>query len=113
MTPNREITKEDWIRTAIYLSLFVAALVIGAVLLLPDYWYGWLLLVVGGILLLVRWHAAHFAYRCPQCGHEFEITTFTDLISLQGPSRGGGWKYLKCPRCHARSRATQIKKIRE
>jgi DNA-directed RNA polymerase subunit RPC12/RpoP len=107
----QEITKEDWIKTIIYVAVFIAVIIIGAIFLLPAYLYVWLIVLAGSSFLLVRWHATNFAYRCLKCGHEFEISTFTDFISPHGPSRSGGWKYLKCPECHERSRATLIKKV--
>ena len=110
MTQYRETTKKDWIKTIVYIAVFVALLVIGAILLLPAYWYIWLILVIVGLFFLVRWHAKQFAYRCANCECEFEISTFTDLISPHGVSGKGGWKYLKCPNCHQRTKAIVIKK---
>ena len=114
MAQYKETTKRDWIRTIAYIAVSIAVIIIGAIFLLPAYWYWyiWLILVVGSLFLLVRWHAKKFAYRCPKCGHEFEISIFTDFISPHGPSISGGWKYLKCPKCHERSRATVIKKVK-
>jgi len=113
MTQYQKTTKGDWIRTIVYIAVFVAVIIIGAIFLLPAYFYIWLILFIGGLFLLVRWHAKNFAYRCPKCGYEFEISTFTDFISPHGLSKNGGWKYLKCPKCHERSRATVIKKIKK
>ena len=113
MTQYQETTKEDWIRTIIYVAVFVAVIIVWAIFLLSGYWYIWLILVIGSLFLLVRWHAKKFAYRCPKCGHEFEISTFTNFISPHGLSKSGGWKYLKCPKCHERLRATVIKKIKK
>jgi hypothetical protein len=115
MAQYRETTKGDWARTIIYVLLFCAVLVIGALYLLPAYWYAWSILVVGCLFLLVRWHARSFAYHCPRCGHEFEISTFKDFVSPNGIAhRSGdgwyGWKYLSCPRCHERVKAITIKK---
>ena len=81
--------------------------------MLPTYWYVWLVLVVGGLFLLVRWHAKRFAYRCSKCGHEFEISAFVDFVSPQGLDKSGGWKYLRCPACHRWSRALVIEKGEE
>ena len=75
---------------------------------MPAYWYIWLILVVGSLFLLVRWHTKKFSYHCPRCGHKFEISALTNFISFHGPSNGSGWKYLKCPKCHERSRATVV-----
>ena len=64
----------------------------------------WLIIVFAGMLLLVRWSARNSGYRCRHCGHEFEISTFTALVSPHGAGNGG-WTYLRCPRCDRRSRA--------
>lgn len=106
----QEITKEDWIKTTIYIAIFIAVITIGAIFLLPADLYVWFIILAGSLFLLVRWHAKNFAYRCFKCGNEFEISIFTDFISPHGLGKGGGWKYLKCPRCHQRSKAIIIKR---
>lgn len=113
MTRYQETIKEDWIMTIIYVAVFVAIIIIGAIFLLPVYWYIWLILVAGSLFLLVKWHSKNFAYRCSKCGHEFEISTFTDFVSLHGVNKSGSWKYLKCPKCHEKSRATVRRKIKK
>jgi DNA-directed RNA polymerase subunit RPC12/RpoP len=110
MTQYQETSKKDWLRTIVYIVVFVAALIIGAIFLLPAYWYVWLILVGGGLFLLVRWHANRFAYRCPHCGNEFEISILTDLISPHGINAEGGWKYLRCPQCRQRTKAIVLTK---
>jgi hypothetical protein len=71
-----------------------------------------LVVVAAAFFLLVGWHARTFAYRCRHCDNEFEISTLLDLVS---PTRldgwwGGGWKLLRCPRCHRWTRATVIRR---
>lgn len=56
--------------------------------------------------IIVRWHAGVTAYRCTQCGHEFEITTMTNFLSPHLPER----KYLKCPACGKRDWMTVLMK---
>jgi DNA-directed RNA polymerase subunit RPC12/RpoP len=106
----KETTKEDWLKTMMYIAVFVLVIISGAIILLPSYAYIWLLLFAGSLFLLVKWHAHTFGYRCPNCGHEFAISTVTDFVSPHGLSKRGGWKYLKCPQCHERIRAMVIKK---
>lgn len=106
-----EVSRTDWIRTAIYTSLYAAALIAGALVLIPVKWplgfILWLVIVVGGgMLLLVAWHARNFAYRCAKCQHEFEISLLGDLVS----PNGGRGKYLKCPGCSRRGWAVVLKK---
>ena len=112
MNQYLESTREDWRKTFSYIAVLVAINVIGTLFLLPALWYIWLILIAGSLFLLVRWHAKNFAYRCLKCGHEFEISISRDFISPHGSSEGSGWKYLKCPKCHERSRATVLRKMK-
>jgi hypothetical protein len=112
-TPYREITRKDWLETIVYLALWLALVGLGAIFLLPAYWYIWLTLIVVGLFWLVYWHARNFAYRCSHCEHVFEISPWRDFISPNGLSlKGEGWKYLKCPHCQTRSRATELRVIK-
>ncbi len=110
----QHVTERDWQRTALYLAagmfvivtaaifLFAINRVIGAIV-----WFA----IVGLVLaLLVSWHTRTYAYRCKGCGEEFEISPVANFVSPQGFSKDGGWKYLKCPRCHKHERATVLKK---
>ncbi len=115
LTGFREAARKDWIVTLVLISLSIAAISVGAVFLLLAHWYIWLTIVGAIILLMVAWHAKSFGYRCANCGHEFEVSIVTELVSAHGISKSKdghsyGWYYLKCPNCQERSRATVIKK---
>lgn len=109
-----ETTRTDWLLaiTAIVALLIVIAL---------AFWlFGpWGLLVTPvGLIALVIWHRVQSAYRCGACGHEFEISTLTDLVSFQGIGRASdgtlhGWKLLRCPRCGRWSRARGLRITRQ
>jgi len=103
-----EITEKDWYRTAGAILLFIAVIGASSILLLPDYWYLWLLEIIAGTLLLVIWHTKNFAYLCPKCGEVFEVSALENFLGPNGINR----KYLKCPRCRKRSWA-EILRIRE
>jgi len=108
----REPTDADRKEAAAYVTPYIAVLAAGALLLMPGGVPGavvWVAIVVGGALLLIRWHARNTAYRCRDCHHEFEISVLTDATSLHGTG-GGGWKYLKCPQCGKRTRARVLRK---
>lgn len=75
----------------------------------PTGFVVWVFIVSVGLYLMVRWHARSTGYRCRNCGNEFEISTFTDLVSPHGTG-DGGWTYLKCPRCEKRTRAKVLRK---
>ncbi|MBE0481738.1 MAG: hypothetical protein IBX68_12275 [Dehalococcoidia bacterium] len=108
-------TRRDVIRSVAFSILFSLLTAISGVFLVRYSWPAgliiWGVASLAGMLFLVRWHAGRFGYRCRECEYDFEISTFTDLISFQGPG-DGGWKYLKCPRCGRRSRAIVLKKVR-
>lgn len=101
-------------KAVFYVATFVAVTVVGTVLCLRDHsvigFVAWIALVVGSLLLLVSWHACAFAYRCRDCGHEFQISLWTDLLGPHGLSKGEGWKYLRCPKCKQRTRAIVVPK---
>lgn len=108
----RKPNRADWRKTAIYLAVYVVTIIGGAFLLLPRGGVGtlvWAVIVAGGLFLLVKWHSKSAAYRCTNCGHEFEISLLTDLVSPHGIGKGG-WKYLKCPQCSQRMRAEVLVK---
>ncbi|MCJ7456263.1 zinc ribbon domain-containing protein [Candidatus Bathyarchaeota archaeon] len=99
----------------IYLATFALAVTGFAVLLATRSFVRSLalaMLIVAGLLLTVDWHARTFAYRCRICGHEFEVSFWTDLFNPHWPSRDGGWKYLKCPACRRRTKAIVIEKAK-
>ena len=92
---------------------YVAAISVASVLLFfvpgPPGLVVWLVLVLVGTVLLARWNSRHSGYRCRRCGHEFEISTLTEIVSPHGAG-DGGWTWLRCPRCDRRSRAKVLVK---
>ena len=109
-TTYREVNRQDWVETGRYLLLWLLAIGAGGFILLPTYWFIWVVIVGSTLWGLVDWHARQFAYRCAQCAHEFTIPTWVDFISPQGITRqGGGWKSLQCPHCHTRTRARVLR----
>jgi len=111
-----EVKGSDWVRTALYIAIGILVIVAGAIFLydLNRVIGVILLLVLAGAVLavLVTWHTKTYAYRCQNCGEEFEISAGTNFLSPQGVGKSGGWKYLKCPRCNKRERAEVIKKVK-
>jgi DNA-directed RNA polymerase subunit RPC12/RpoP len=92
--------------TWLLITVFTAVILIAGVFIANRHLVGFILLACALLLLLIRWHAANFAYRCPVCENEFEISTFKDLISPHRPAT----KYLRCPNCGARDWASVLKK---
>ena len=79
-----EITKKDWYRMAGAILLFIAVIGLSSILLLPDYCYLWMLVIITGTLLLVDWHTKNFAYRCPSCGEVFEVSPLENFLGPDG-----------------------------
>ena len=108
--PNREGTRKDQLKLGAYILLTILVIAAGAAVLLPGsrpFEMGlWLAIFFCGLFLLFRYHANNTAYRCPQCGHEFEISVLTDFISPHTTTK----KYLKCPQCGKRKWATVLLK---
>ena len=113
MQPFREPTAADRRAGIRVLVGYVAAISVTSVLLFlvpgPTGLVVWLVLVLVGTVLLARWNSQHSGYRCRHCGHEFEISSVTELVSPHGMG-DGGWKWLRCPRCDLRSRAKTLVK---
>ena len=92
-----------WRKTILYVIAFVAAVLAGAAIF-SAYRSVFSLIVYGmvalsGLFLLASWHARTFAYRCAECGLEYEISVWKNLVSPHGVDKKGGWKYLRCPSC--------------
>ena len=102
--------RQDYIRSAVYLLIYVIVIGGGAFLLLPRFWYVWAVLVVAGLVLLVHWHKGQTIYQCPNCNHLYEISFLTDLLAPQGVHRNGGWLLLRCPNCKQRHKTRVLKK---
>lgn len=105
--------KQDYIRSAIYILIYVVVISVGAWLLLPEFWYVWAALVAGGLVLLVNWHKGQTIYQCPNCGHLYEISFLQDLAAPQGVNRDGAWLLLRCPNCKQRNKTRVLKKEKD
>ena len=103
---------KDWIIGLCVIIAYITLISITAFWLIPNNWFIWLLIVISGLLLIVNWHTKNYAFRCRNCGHEFEISFLTNFFSFHGIDREGAWHYLKCPGCEKRGKVTVIKIIK-
>ncbi len=103
--------KTEMLRSLVYIFIYVAVIGSTAFLLLPDYWYIWGILVVGGVMILVNWHREKTAYRCPNCAHVYEISFMADLFSPHGIDKDGAWLYIRCPNCLERHKTKTLKLV--
>ncbi len=111
MTLTSRPDKQDYLISILYISLYILVIGVGAFLLIPTYWYLWLILVIFGLFLLVNWHKKSTAYQCPSCGHVYTLSFLTDLVAPHGVDREGAWLLLKCPQCKVRSKTRVLKRL--
>lgn len=100
----------DYVRSAIYLLVYLAVIGGSAFWLLPELWYVWAVLVAGGLVLLVSWHRGQTVYQCPECGHVYEVSFWVDLVSPHGLDGDGAWLLLRCPACRQRRKTRVLKR---
>ncbi len=122
MARFEEITKEDWKKIFTYAGILIGLITIGAFLLVFSNVQGWIFLFwifLGcsvGTFLLTMWLARTYgrSYRCPECGHIFEVSNFTFFLGYgRGSKLRIGRKYIKCPKCGKKSWKSWMKKIGE
>ena len=110
MTQYSDPERRDYIRSVVYIFVYLIVISGGAFLLLPKFWYLWAVLVIGGMVILVNWHKEQTTYQCPNCGHIYEISFLTDLVAPHGVSREGAWLLLRCPNCQQRRKTRVLKR---
>ncbi|HBX68735.1 MAG TPA: hypothetical protein DEH25_04970 [Chloroflexi bacterium] len=112
MNKYQDPERKDWVIGIALLVIYVLAISLGAVCLLPEYWWGWLLIVFGGMLYLVLRQTKNYACRCRKCGHEFEISFLVNLLAPHGVDKEGSWEWVRCPACEKRTKSTVIRIVK-
>jgi uncharacterized C2H2 Zn-finger protein len=111
MKISSEITRQDYIKSIIFISVYLIGIGGGAFFLLPRYWYLWCFFLITGLVLLVNWHKKETIYRCPACEYLFEISFWVDLTAPHGIDKDGPWLLLRCPNCFKRTKTGVLKKM--
>lgn len=106
-------TRKDWIIGIGLIGFFLFVIAVGGLVLIPDHWIWWLLLVLVGTLLLALNQNKNYACRCRECEHEFELRFITNLISPHGVDTKGSWLWVKCPSCKTRGKVSVIRIVKE
>jgi uncharacterized C2H2 Zn-finger protein len=104
MTRHTQPTRQDVLRSIVYLMIYVTVVFVSASFLLTEYWCVWAVIVLAGMALLVNRHKSKTIYSCPNCEHVFELSFLTDLAAPHGLDRDGAWLLLRCPSCRKRHR---------
>ena len=112
-TQFEELTARDWsiayVRFAIFGLLILGGTLVMFLLDVQQLWtyVAWVILgsIFGGFLMTVSLARAFGrGYRCTGCGHVFEVSARTFVLSpSHGARLGLSKKRLMCPRCRTRS----------
>lgn len=102
-------TRADWVSGIGLIVIFLLVIGVGAFVLIPDYWWAWLLLIAAATLLLVLNQNSKYGCRCRSCEHEFKIGFFRNLISPHGVDKSGSWLRTRCPSCDTKGKVTVIR----
>ena len=105
-------TWKDWVKGIGLIILYLSAIGVSAFVLIPKHWIWWLLLILGGMLLLTLNQFKNYACRCRSCGEEFRISFLTNLVSPHGIDKEGSWLWVKCPSCGKREKVSVIRIVK-
>ncbi|MCX6653357.1 MAG: hypothetical protein NT137_08435 [Methanomassiliicoccales archaeon] len=84
-----------------FLIAYIVIIAVAAFLLLPTYWYLWLIITLIGLFRIASWYMPRTTYLCSNCGKEFiarrgsSLRPAADLYS--------GTTKTKCPKCGSTS----------
>ena len=101
----REPSIGDRLFSNFLIILSLAIIVFSGFFILKQYGLiVYLSIVILTLTLLVYWHSKTRAYKCKNCGNEFEIKFRTDLVSAHFFRQ----KMLTCPKCHFKDYASEL-----
>ena len=81
--------------------IYVILLIIAALLLLPDYWYLWLILVAIVLMRLISWSSKKQNYECTSCGTAFTQQKRQFSLVPKAADLYESEKAIKCPKCRS------------
>jgi len=79
-------------------AVYAAIIVIGALLLLPEYWYLWLIIMAIGVWRIMVLMTPKPAYMCEKCGKIFQWKKSTTLRPKPSDLYADN-KTVRCPKC--------------
>jgi DNA-directed RNA polymerase subunit RPC12/RpoP len=91
--------------------VYVILLIIAAILLLPDYWYLWLVLVAIVLFRLISWSSKKQHYECTKCGATFAQQNRRFSFVPKAADLYESEETIKCPKCRSNNvRIVEAKK---
>lgn len=97
--------RDSWIAFA-WIAGVAGSIIVGA-LLCPRIGIGlFLAIVLIAVLLLLRWLARAWGYRCSECGGLFQLTILGQFTALNM----GDERSVRCPHCGKRNWAKVLRK---
>jgi DNA-directed RNA polymerase subunit RPC12/RpoP len=82
----------------VYVVAYVAIIILAAAILLPDYWYLFLIVLVIALLRIALFFVPRKVYRCAKCGTEFTPRKRSSLRPTTEDLYSDTSK-IKCPKC--------------
>jgi DNA-directed RNA polymerase subunit RPC12/RpoP len=96
LTPLQRSTRDNL--KIITAAIYAAIIVIGAFLLLPDYWYLWLLILAIAAWRIIVLMVPKPAYKCEKCGTIFRWKKKT-IMRPKPADMYTDTTAIKCPKC--------------
>jgi len=82
----------------VYLIAYVAIIILAGVILLPDYWYLFLLIAAIALVRIAFYYVPPKRYHCSNCGNEFTQGKGASLRPSPDQVYHDNAK-IKCPKC--------------
>jgi len=102
-----EPTRKDSFYSIFNVILTLAIIIFSGFFILENYGFLlWLIIVLASIFLLALWHSSTRGFICSSCGHEFSISFWKDLWTINSVLFMK--KYLTCPNCNHKDYATEV-----
>ena len=102
---------KDRIISILFGALALIILIVSGFFVLEEHGLiPFLVIFVATISALVLWHSRSRGYQCSNCGHEFEISFWQDLPTIN--SIFFMKKMLRCPACKFKDYATELTILR-
>ena len=102
-----EPTSKDRFLSKFFSFLTLLIMIFSGFFILENYgFFIWFIIILISILLLTKWHSSNRGFKCTNCGHEFIISFWQDLPTIN--SILFMKKMLRCPNCEFKDYATEV-----
>ena len=79
--------------------IYIIILALAAYLLLPDYWYLWLIMALVVLMRVISWTSKKKKYQCSKCKTIFFQEKRSFSLVPKADDLYGSEKSIRCPKC--------------